>query len=103
MLDTIRLSRYIVHIAVEANAKGGKRTMTDRSKFMQVVIAHGKKLYEVAALLGMSPQSLYNKLGNTTEFTQSELSKFRKEFPDVSTEEFESIFFTQPVAVQSNE
>ena len=77
--------------------------MTDKSRFMQVVIAHGKKLYEVAALLGMSPQSLYNKLGNTTEFTQSELSKFKEAFQDVSNEDFESIFFTQPVAAQSNE
>lgn len=51
----------------------------------------------------MSPQSLYNKLGNTTEFTQSELSKFKEAFPDVSNEDFESIFFTQPVAAQSNE
>lgn len=102
MLDAIRLSRYIINIAVTANKEGGKQ-MTDRSRFMQVVIAHGKKLYEVAAIMGMSPQSLYNKLGNTTEFTQSELSKFKAEFTDVSLEQFDSIFFAQPVAAQSNE
>lgn len=102
MLDAIRPSRYIIDIAVTANKEGGKQ-MTDRSRFMQVVIAHGKKLYEVAAIMGMSPQSLYNKLGNTTEFTQSELSKFKAEFTDVSPEQFDSIFFAQHVAAQSNE
>lgn len=67
--------------------------MTDRTKFMEVVKASGKKIYEVAAVMGMSPQSLYNKLGNTTEFTQVELARFRDMFPDVDTKTFEQIFF----------
>lgn len=67
--------------------------MTDREKFMEVVKASGKKTYEVAAEMGMSPQSLYNKLGNTTEFTQAELAKFREMFPEVDTKIFEQIFF----------
>ena len=66
--------------------------MTDRTKFMDVVKASGKKIYEVAAELGMSPQSLYNKIGNNTEFTQSELVRFREIFPTVSDEEFNQIF-----------
>ncbi len=69
--------------------------MTDRTKFMDVVKASGKKIYEVAAELGMSPQSLYNKLGNATQFTQAEIAKFKKLFPDVSEKEFNQIFFAE--------
>lgn len=67
--------------------------MTDREKFMEVVKASGMKTYEVAAGMGMSTQSLYNKLGNTTEFTQAEIAKFREMFPNVTTKAFEQIFF----------
>lgn len=67
--------------------------MTDREKFMEVVKASGMKTYEVAAGMGMSTQSLYNKLGNTTEFTQAEIAKFREMFPHVTTKAFEQIFF----------
>lgn len=69
--------------------------MTDRTLFMAVVSDHGKKIYEVAAGLGMSPQALYNKLGNTSNFTAPELAKFREMFPDVDSETFEQIFFNQ--------
>lgn len=69
--------------------------MTDRVKFMEVVNGHNKKIYEVAAGLGMSPQSLYNKLGNTSAFTAPELAKFRELFPDVDSDTFDSIFFNQ--------
>ena len=34
--------------------------MTDREHFMAVVRRNGKKIYEVAAFMGMSPQSLYS-------------------------------------------
>lgn len=69
--------------------------MTDRTLFMAVVTDHNKKIYEVAAGLGMSPQALYNKLGNTSNFTAPELAKFREMFPDVDSETFEQIFFNQ--------
>ena len=71
----------------------GEMQMTDREKFMEVVKASGMKTYEVAAGMGMSTQSLYNKLGNTTEFTQAEIAKFREMFPHVTTKAFEQIFF----------
>ena len=67
--------------------------MTDRTKFMAVVTDHGKKIWEVAAGLGISPQALYNKLGNTSSFTAPELSRFREMFPDVDSATFEAIFF----------
>lgn len=68
--------------------------MTDREAFMDVVKASGLKFYEVASLLSMSPQSLYNKLGNTTEFTQLEMSTFREKLK-VDPETFERIFFAR--------
>ena len=69
--------------------------MTDRSAFMDVVNEHGKKIWEVAAGLGMSPQTLYNKIGNTSAFTAPELARFREMFPDVDSDTFDKIFFNQ--------
>lgn len=69
--------------------------MTDREKFLKVVNDNGKRIWEVAAALGMSPQSLYNKIGNATQFTQGELAKFRAFFPSVTEDEFNAIFFNQ--------
>lgn len=69
--------------------------MTDRSAFMDVVNEHGKKIWEVAAGLGMSPQTLYNKIGNTSSFTAPELARFREMFPDVDSDTFDKIFFNQ--------
>ena len=77
--------------------KENKERMTDRNKFNEVVKAHGAKVYEVACLMGMSPQSLQNKLGNVYPFTQIEMSKFRDIFPDVTDDDFKQIFFAVDV------
>ena len=77
--------------------------MTDRNAFMEVVNKSNKKIYEVAAGLGMSPQTMYNKLGNISEFTTSELAKFRNMFPEVDDETFKKIFFAEELAVQPND
>ena len=76
--------------------------MTDREKFKQVVERNGLKFWQVSAGLGMSPQSLYNKLGNATVFTQTELAKFRELFPDVSDTEFKEIFFADRITAGVN-
>lgn len=81
------------HCAVYRKAEERSEQMTDRVKFMEVVKASGMKTYEVAAGLGMSTQSLYNKLGNATEFTQAEIAKFREMFPSIDTKTFNEIFF----------
>lgn len=47
--------------------------MTDALKFRAVVARNGVKMWQVSAGLGISPQALYNKLGNKTPFTQIEL------------------------------
>lgn len=69
--------------------------MTNREKFMAVVNRNGKKVYEVAAFMGMSPQSLYNKIGNTHKFTAFEIKRFRELFPDVTDEEEKEIFYNE--------
>jgi len=77
--------------------------MTDSTKFREVTKRNGKKFWEVAAGLEMSPQSLYNKLGNTCEFTQTEMRKFREIFPDVDDAEFKAIFFAEQFSADVNE
>lgn len=77
--------------------------MTDRDAFMKVVNESGKKMWEVSSGLGISPQALYNKLGNVTQFTQSEMAKFKAMFPNISDKTFESIFFANQIAGNDNE
>lgn len=79
------------------------KRMTDRAKFYEVIRRNGKKVYEVACEMGMSPQSLQNKLGNAYPFTQTEMSKFRSIFPDVTDEDFKSIFFAVNEFVSNQE
>ena len=70
---------------------------------MAVVTEHGKKIWEVAAGLGISPQALYNKLGNTSSFTAPELARFREMFPDVDSDTFDNIFFAKELNSTANE
>lgn len=74
--------------------------MTDALKFRAVVARNGVKMWQVSAGLGISPQALYNKLGNKTPFTQIELMYFRDMFKDVTDEEFKAIFFADRIASQ---
>lgn len=90
-------------LAVKPNYTKGDEEMTDREAFMNVVNLYGKKIYEVAAGMGMSPQTLYNKIGNVSEFTTSEIAKFRAMFPEVTDESFNKIFFAEGLAVKPNE
>jgi len=69
--------------------------MTDKTLFLEAVKDYGLKKYEIASALGMSTQSLTNKLENVTEFTQIEMEKFRQTFPKVSDSTFQEIFFAK--------
>lgn len=75
--------------------------MTDNLKFRAVVARNGVKMWQVSAGLGISPQALYNKLGNTNQFTQAELKRFRDMFPDVTDDEFKEIFFANKITAQA--
>ena len=87
--------RETLHPNITGKEKDNR--MTDRNKFTEVVKSHNAKVYEVACLMGMSPQSLQNKLGNLYPFTQTEMSKFRDIFPDVTDEDFKKSFFADDV------
>lgn len=76
--------------------------MTDSNKFRAVIVRNGLKFWQVSSMLGISPQSLYNKIGNATQFTQSELAKFREIFPDVTDDEFYQIFFAEKITAEAN-
>lgn len=67
--------------------------MTNKDKFIEVVNRNNGKMYETAAKMGMASQTLYNKLNNTTDFTAPEMKRFKDLYPDVTDDEFNSIFF----------
>lgn len=77
--------------------------MTDKDKFMEVVNRNNGKMYETAASMGMAAQTLYNKLNNNTDFTAPEMKRFKDLYPDVTDDEFNSIFFAVDVTAQVNE
>lgn len=66
--------------------------MTDTEKFREFVRAEKIPFYCVATLLGITSQTLYNKVGNVTEFTQGELIKIREVFPKMTDKQFKEIF-----------
>lgn len=66
--------------------------MTDTEKFREIIKATNIPFYRVAKLLDITPQSLYNKVGNATEFTQGELIKIREIFPKMTDKQFKEIF-----------
>lgn len=76
--------------------------MTDRSKFVYVVNRNNKKLHEVATAMGITPQALSYKLGNVYPFKAAEMKIFNEMFPDVTPEEFQSIFFAPELAGEAN-
>lgn len=77
--------------------------MTDKDKFIEVVNRNNGKMYETAAGMGMAAQTLYNKLNNTTDFTAPEMKRFKDLYPDVTDDEFNSIFFAVDVTAQVHE
>lgn len=66
--------------------------MTDTVKFREIIKEANIPFYHVAKLLDITPQSLYNKVGNATEFTQGELIKIREIFPKMTDKQFKEIF-----------
>lgn len=76
--------------------------MTNREKFTEVVKRNNGKIYEVAFKMEMSPQTLYNKMNNSSDFTAPEMAMFRKLFPDVTDDEFNEIFFADELTAEVN-
>ncbi len=76
--------------------------MTNANMFRAVVARNGKRMWQVSAGLGISSQALHNKLSNRSQFSQTELGKFRLLFPDVTDDEFKQIFFAVDVTAHAN-
>lgn len=69
------------------------------NKLRSVMILHGDTNKSLADFLGMTPQTFSakinerpNKNGDPAEFTYGEMKKIRERY-NLSSEEFESIFF----------
>lgn len=76
--------------------------MTNGNMFRAIVARNGRKMYEVSSWLGISRQALYSKVCGKTDFSQTELGKFRSLFPDVTDDEFKQIFFAVDVTAHAN-
>lgn len=68
--------------------------MVDTAQIRDIIKASGMKAKFVAKVLGMSPQSLHNKLSGRTEFKVGEMQAFCKLFELTETQR-KSIFFVQ--------
>jgi DNA-binding XRE family transcriptional regulator len=52
----------------------------DRNKLRGSIRANGMTQADLAKMLEISPNSIYNKLSGKTEFTESEIAKLRTHF-----------------------
>ena len=68
--------------------------MTDSKALRAAIIVAGYKIPQLAELLGISVQSLYNKINNRTEFLASEID-ILCEVLHLTLEQRMSIFFVR--------
>lgn len=70
----------------------------NRKALRSVMVLHGDTNSSLAALLGISLQSVSNKLNeNGSEFKQGEILKIKERY-NLSAEQVESIFFASEVS-----
>lgn len=70
--------------------------MTDIKEFEIALLKHSKTKYDIAELLGISMQTLYNKLNNLVDFKVGEVEKICK-FLKLTLKEMMKIFFAKQV------
>lgn len=70
--------------------------MTDTKKFEATLILKGKTKKDIAELLGVALQTVYNKINNVVDFKGKEISAIIS-FLELSTEEMNEIFFANSV------
>lgn len=73
--------------------------MIDIAKFNDVLTASGYKKSHIANMLGITKQSLSNKIYNKTEFKSNEARKI-KELLSLSDKDFVEIFFAPECDLQ---
>lgn len=66
--------------------------MFDKNKFKYFAATRNLTMAEVAQKIGVNPATLSKKLNGSTDFTRSEMQRF-KEALSLSDEEVVSIFF----------
>ena len=66
--------------------------MTNSKKFEIALMQRGKTKKDIAVLLGISLQSVYNKVNNVVDFKGTEISAIIK-FLKLSSRELHEIFF----------
>lgn len=68
--------------------------MTDSKKFEIALIERGKTKKDIAELLSLSLQTIYNKINNIVDFKGKEIVAI-SEFLKLSPKERDAIFFAQ--------
>ena len=75
--------------------KGGE-LMTDTKKFEIMLLEKGKTKKDIAQLLSLSLQTIYNKINNVVDFKSREIVAI-SEFLKLSNKERDAIFFATNV------
>ena len=71
--------------------------MTDTNALKQLIADSGIKYAFISKELGISPSSLYNKVNNITEFTQSEIEGMCAILHITKLKDRQEIFFAKNV------
>lgn len=85
-------------IYVDYKSTQGKRgdKMTDTKKFEIALIDRGKTKTDIAKLLSVSLQTIYNKINNVVDFKGKEIAAIA-EYLKLSNKERDAIFFATSV------
>lgn len=81
---------------VEFNSTKRGENMTDKKLFEITLLKKSKTKQNIADLLGLSLQTVYNKINNVVDFKTGEISKIC-EFLKLSNRERDLIFFAHNV------
>ena len=70
--------------------------MTDKQKFEIALIRKSRTKQDIADLLGLSLQTVYNKINNVVDFKTREITKIC-EFLKLTVKDRDAIFFAKSV------
>jgi DNA-binding Xre family transcriptional regulator len=73
-----------------------RESMTNAKKFEIALLQKGKSKKDIAQLLGVSMQTIYNKVNNVVDFKAQEVRAIC-DYLELTTEEMIEIFFAENV------
>ena len=82
-------------VELKSTKEGGEK-VTDTKKLEIILLEKGKSKKDLAELLGVSLQTIYNKVNNLVDFKTQEV-KAITEFLGLNQEQMVSIFFAENV------